>query len=365
MDLGYTLRFIIWLFLGGLLISRLTKRQHIRVLGEKRERWSTTAAILLVIPLIYWAGTRDFWFADTGAYYTTFRDSPTSIADALPYIDSFTKDRGYYAFASLFKCFISNNVTVYFTVVAAIQMLCLTFAYRKYSRNYWLSIFLFIASTDYVSWMFNGLRQFFAAALIFAALGLIVRKKYVSTILIILLASSFHQSALLMIPVVFIVQGKAWNAKTNLVLVFAMVCILFIGEFTTFLDDAMQETQYKNVVSDWTTGQDDGTNALRVLVYAIPTIMAFLWRRNVQEADNPLINVCVNMSIVSTGIYIVSMFTSGIFIGRLPIYMSLYNYILLPWEIRHFFKKDTRMFVTVALVGCYCGFYLLQMMSWL
>lgn len=365
MDVGYSLRFIIWLFLGGLLISRLSTRQRIRVLGEKRERWSTGAAIALVIPLIYWAGTRDFWFADTWAYYTAFQNAPTSLSDIITYADSINKDRGYHLFGAVFKCLISNDATTYFIAVAAIQMLCLAFVYRKYSRNYWLSIFLFVVSTDYISWMFNGLRQFFAAALIFAALGLVVRRRYLPTILLILVASRFHQSALLMIPVIFIVQGKAWNVKTNLVLVFSVVCILFVGEFTTFLDDAMQETQYKNVVSDWTAGQDDGTNALRVLVYAVPTIMAFLWRKKVQEADNPLINVCVNMSIISTGIYIVSMFTSGIFIGRLPIYMSLYNYILLPWEIRHFFKKDMRMFITVALVGCYCVFFLLQMTSWL
>lgn len=49
------------------------------------------------------------------------------------------------------------------------------------------------------------------------------------------------------------------------------------------------------------------------------------------------------MSIVSAGIYLVSMFTSGIYIGRLPIYCSLYSYVLLPWEIKHLFneKKPT------------------------
>lgn len=47
------------------------------------------------------------------------------------------------------------------------------------------------------------------------------------------------------------------------------------------------------------------------------------------------------MSIVSASIYLVSMFTSGIFIGRLPIYCSLYSYVLLPWEIKHLFNEKT------------------------
>ncbi len=362
MDLGYTLRFIIWMFLGGLLISRLSKRQRVRVLGEKRERWSTTAAILLVIPLIYWAANRPLNYGDSWPYYLSFQNAPSSFSEIGQYAERVQKDKGFYILSALIKCVIGNRYVAYFAIIAAIQLLCLGLIYRKYSRNYWLSIFLFVASTDYTSWLFNGVRQGLAAAVAFAAAGMVIRKKYTPAILLILLASRFHQSALLLIPIIFIVQGKAWNAKTNLVLVFAMLCVLFVGEFTTFLDDAMADTQYENVVSDWTGSNDDGTNALRVLVYAAPTIMAFMWRRKVRDADNQLINICVNMSIVSTGIYIVSMFTSGIFIGRLPIYMSLYNYILLPWEIRHFFKKDMRMFVSVALVGFYLLFFLYSYM---
>ena len=47
-------------------------------------------------------------------------------------------------------------------MLASIQAIILVTIYRKYSTNYLLSIFLFIASTDYLSWMFNGVRQFAA-----------------------------------------------------------------------------------------------------------------------------------------------------------------------------------------------------------
>ena len=64
------------------------------------------------------------------------------------------------------------------------------------------------------------------------------------------------------------------------------------------------------------------------------------------------------MSIVSVGFYIVSMFTSGIFIGRLPIYFSLYSYILLPWEIDHMFTKRSARLIYVVMVVGHLGFYL-------
>ena len=177
---------------------------------------------------------------------------------------------------------------------------------------------------------------------------------------IILLASTIHQSALLMIPIVIIAQGKAWNKRSITFWVAALIAIVFVNQFTNILDSMMQETQYANMVSDWNEWGDDGTNALRVLVYSIPTILSLIGLKYIQAEDDPVINFCTNMSIISTGIYIISMFTSGIFIGRLPIYASLYNYILLPWEIDHMFTKESKRLIMIVMVAAYLVFYWYQ-----
>ena len=352
-------KLILWVCIGGLLISKLSTRQKEDVLGNKRERWRIGPAILLLIPLIYWCAVRNLGFGDTGFYRDEFMRAPSTLSGISAYMAKQPKDAVFYGFGALIKSLVTTNYKVYFGIVGAIQLLCLGLVYRKYSRDYWMSIFLFVASTDYVGWMFNGTRQFLAAAITFTALPLILNKKYIPAILVILFASRFHQSALLMIPIIFIVQGKAWNKKTLLIALGTLIAVAFIDEFTGFLDSSLQDTQYKNVVSDWQNEfNDDGTNGLRVLVYAIPTIRAFIWKGKVAETDNSLIHLCVNMSVVSTGIYIISMFTSGIFIGRLPIYFSLYNYILLPWEVRHFFKKESRFLVTVCLILFYVAFFI-------
>ena len=76
-------------------------------------------------------------------------------------------------------------------------------------------------------------------------------KKYAKAIVLILIASLMHQSALLMIPFIFIAQGKAWNKKTLLFILAVIVVVVSVGEFTNILDSVLAETQYKNVVSDW------------------------------------------------------------------------------------------------------------------
>lgn len=283
---------------------------------------------------------------------------PVSLGGMASYMATVKKDKGFYFVSAVIKCIVGNHVNIYFIVLAAIQAGVLIYVYRKYSSRYLVSFFLFIASTDYISWMFNGIRQFLAVTITFIGIKFILDKKYAKAIILILIASLMHQSALLVIPFIFIAQGKAWNKKTLLFMVAVIAIVASIGQFTNVLDSMLAETQYKNVVSDWQSWNDNGTNALRVLVYAVPSVLSLIGLRFIRNEDDKVINLCTNMSIVSVGFYIVSMFTSGIFIGRLPIYFSLYSYILLPWEIDHMFTKRSARLIYVVMVVGYLGFYL-------
>ncbi len=324
--------------------------------GEKVRRVSPLFAVAVVLPLVIWAGYRGN-IGDTAAYVQSFANMPDAFSGINEYIAGVTKDKGYYALAAIIKCFIGNKTKLYFMIIAALQCFCLFKVYRKYSISYAVSFFLFIASTDYISWVFNGVRQFTAVTVISFCFPWIVEKKYVKAIIGILIASLFHQSALLVLPFVFIVQGEAWNKKTLLFLSVVIAAVVFTDQFTDILDKMLEETQYQNVVSDWQMWQDDGTNVLRVCVYSIPALLSLVGLKYVRRQGGPIINVCANMSIAAAGFYLISMFTSGIFIGRLPIYFSLYSYILLPWEIKNIFNEKSARLISVIMVGAYMMFY--------
>lgn len=352
---------LIWLFTGGAVLAMCFLRKRELVLGEWEERWNVLPAILLVLPYIIWAGQRGY-FADTTLYRMTFLQSPTVLSEIPAYMDTVTKDKGFYAVMSVFHCMLGDKPETYFTLMAAFQIVIIALVCRKYTRNYWLSIFLFVVSTDYISWVWNGMRQFTAVVIIFAATDWIVEKKYIKAILCILLASTMHQSALLMLPLLFVLQGKPWNKKTLLIIALSVMALVFASRFTSLLDTALTDTQYTNVVSDWTIGEDDGTNPLRVFVYAMPAILSVVGYKRICYEDNPLINVGVNASIITACLGLISMGTSGIFIGRLPIYVStISNWILLPWEIENIFSGQTAKIVSVAAVVCYIIFFYYQM----
>lgn len=348
---------LIWIAIVAAVSYKYDFTSQETVMGRTVSRYSRRWTLVLILPLLLLAANRSD-VGDTYSYVKGFASMPETLTGLGAYIETLTKDEGFYILAALIRILITRDVKVYFFILAAIQALLLFSVYRKYSPNLLVTFFLFIASTDYISWMYNGIRQFLAVTITFACLPLLLKKKYIPAILLTLLAATIHGSALLVIPFFFVVNGKAWNGRTLLFLLGVMAVVVFVDKFTPLLDTLLQETQYENVVSDWRSWDDDGTNFFRVAVYSVPVLLSVVGMRFIREADDPVINLSVNMSIISMGFYIISMFTSGIFIGRLPIYFSLYNYILLPWQIKHMFNRESARLVYGVMVAAYLGFYI-------
>ena len=351
---------LIWLLTVGLFLNVVIPKTLVTVEGKSEYRWGKFSAFVLVLPYIIWAGFRQ-GVGDTETYRRSFSLAANSLSALPAYAASQPKDTGFYILNSLFKIFISNSSALFFLAVAAFQLFCIVKTYRKYSSDFWMSIFLFIISTDYLSYMQNGIRQFIAVCGIFACFGWILKKEYFKTILVILLLSTIHQTCLIMIPIIFIIQGKAFNKRTMILILLTIILLVGINQFTSFLENALKETQYSDIMTTDVWKQDNGTNILRVIVYSIPMILSMIGKKYIDEANDPVINICVNCSVITSLLYIVSKFTSGIFIGRLPIYTSLTGYILLPWLINHMFEKKSALLVKLLMFGFYFLFFYYQM----
>lgn len=335
------------------------QQYRIYVAGEYEVRYKWFTALAVAAVLTYVAANRHENFIDTRSYITNYMNSTFSWDRILQTLRGEGKDKAFYIVTTLLRGVFGDRYRLYLGTIAGFCLLCVFSAYRKYSCNLFMTAFLFLASGEYVMWTHNGIRQFIAVSMIFAATGLLLKKKYVPYILVVLFASTFHGSALIALPVILIVQGRAWNFKA----IFMLLAVLALTSSSNMLDQLlvglMENSQYSNdVEAVMSTG---GTSTFRVLVFCIPPLMALVFRRQITQLNVPLINLAVNMSVVSMGVYIISMFTSGIYIARLPIYFSLFNYILLPWIIERFFEKNSAKLVYLALICCYMGYYYYQM----
>ena len=354
---------LIWVSMWGILSSLYSRSVSIQTIDNRNlveSRTNAFFAIVIFSVIILLAGLRS-GVADTHAYISMFNACPTTRLEAIEVItDENAREPGFRLLSILFKSFISQDYHAWLFVIALITGICIMIPLYKYSCNFGISAFLFIASCQF-TWMLNGMRQFLVASIMFTCTHFILEKKTMSYIVTVLLLSTIHISLLIMIPVYFIVRDEPWQKKNILFMIIIVLAMIFADRFTNILTDVVEDTNYSTSVNEFKDA-DDGTNSIRILIEAVPTIIAFIYRKKIKEKATPIINISINMSMVATGLYIISKIArSGVLLGRLPIYFSLYNLILLPWLLKNVFEKKEKRLIIFSMIVCYVFFFYYQM----
>lgn len=317
------------------LLNLLNQQNHYLKNKNKPHKFM---AFLVFAYIVFWAGMRKH-YVDTGAYIFSFNNASWSDLSNLDF--SFNSGWGFNILEVLFRKCISSNSQIWLMFLAAVSGALVAITFYKYSENYFYSVFLFLATTDFV-WMMNGIRQFLVVAILFAATPLIEKNKWFKYFFLVLFCSAIHGTALIMIPIYFFVKCKPW--KPQVIVLFG--CILFVlfftSSFTNLLENILKETKYDNISEQFS--QDDGVNPLRTLLFCITTFLSYVARKRLPQNDLK-INIFTNMSLITSGFYLIAMPTSGILFGRLPIYTQLYQYLLLPYVINNFFDRKTKIII--------------------
>lgn len=317
------------------------------------------AVLVLAMP-VFFIGMRTN-YVDTKSYIEGFEALATdwgTIADSL----SDSKGAGWIIYEWIIKCFITKDANVFLMITAIIQAGALLKLYYKYSIDYVYSILIFFLSCAFVN-MMNGIRQFLAVALILYFVDWIFEKKYLKFILVVLVAISIHMSAIIWLPAVFLVQGKPWNRKTVLSSILILFAILFLDKFTNLLEDTLSSTAYSGYTAQFAS--DDGSSIMHTLIAAVPVLIAFIGRPAIADKNDCKANIMVNISLLGLMVNLLANFTSGILIGRMPIYFTLFNYALLPWLFENVFRAESKKLMRVFCIigyGAYALYYMLN--SW-
>lgn len=343
-----------WFFLAmsiaGIVICSVYPR-YVRVNGQIETRAKFRQALVLFGIVIFFCGLRS-GIADTPAYIEEFQNQVSNIS--LLDFDAIQKDRGYVILEVLFKQFISDDYHVWLFLIACISGGAVMYTLYRYSIDFGMSFFLFIASTQF-TWLVNGMRQFIAVSLLFAALTLMLKKKWLLYIVVVLLLSTIHGTAVIMIPVYFIAQWKPLSFQTMA----ATVVIAAAGMNIDRFEFLFENTQYEGYLD--TVMQTAGMNAIRFLVAAVPLIIAIAGRRVIREENNRLINICTNMSCFYVAVQFAALFAGANYIGRIAAYFNIYNLILLPWMIKKCFTKRSEGVMKIICIACYCIYFYYQM----
>lgn len=167
----------------------------------ERKALNRKSFFIPLIALSLFAGIRSYRVGtDSGNYTSNFRDN----LDVQYFEFREGVEIGYQLLEYILLSLNANYFWLFF-ITATIVVYCYLKIIKKYSVNYWFSIFLFVTLGVYTFFL-NGLRQGLAMAIFALALPYLLEKRLVLYLIIIAIASLFHSTALFMIPFYFLVN---------------------------------------------------------------------------------------------------------------------------------------------------------------
>lgn len=333
---------ILWLNLVVVYMASYLSRQiakPVRVssglLWMKPNQW-LTAIVMVTFVLI--AGLRNN-IGDTFFYMYSYTLSDFTWEEVMA-----EKDIGFGILQMILKSF-TNDPQLLIFITALVTNVLIVYVLYKYSKLFELSIFIYITSGLYIVSM-NGVRQFLASAIVFAASKFLFEGNWKKYFLVVAFGSLFHGSALILIPIYFIVRRKAWTSSTFVLLTLAVILIIGYSVISDAIFTAIADTHY----GEYQNFQEGGANVIRVAISAIPLIFAFIGRDKLREIF-PYGDYVVNMSLLNFVVMAVA--TQNWIFARFTIYFGLYNVILMSWVISLFAKRQQKFMYYIIL-----GFYL-------
>lgn len=339
-------------------ISYVTPGKRVLLEGKIVYKTNKVYAFLSVAYVLFFVGFRDK-VLDTYWYIGSYKAMPTDYKEIIEYVSAQKSGVLFFWIEGFFKKFVTDNYYGWLFFVAGISCVCIFRNLYKYSIDFPMTMYLFIAGGTF-TWLINGIRQFLAVSILFAFSEWLIEGKKIQYIILVIIVTFIHSSAIILIPICLFVDSKKILGKK---MIFLGVIVAFVTQYmNTIVTFLGENTDY-----DYTTAFDTGVGSgvTRLMVASVPLMIVILNRKLIEKIKTPSIVLAINMSCIGVYLYVASTLTNGILVGRLPIYFTLYNLYLLPWLIKKCFTEDSSKilkWICIIFYGIY--FYYQMIVAW-
>lgn len=336
----------------SLLADNIVKEKYID--GKRKYNWLFLSvaliSLILVSGLRYKVGTD---FAQYSEIYSVFGNQPINWGGQEVGFDALNK--------ILYK--INTNPQFFFLITSIFINLGIVIFITKYSINLSMSMYFYITNYTYYATM-NGVRQYIAAIILALGFKYILNKDFKKYFIIILLASLFHASVFIMIPIYFLAITdikSIWNKLFIAVIAFAFV---FYQPFVNIMFKFLENSSYAHYQSEL-VNLDDGANILRLVVWALPIVLMALRKNKAEEMFGERASIIFNVCFY--GMCFMALAYRHKYFARLTMYFDIYYLLLFPMIIKLFNKKENRVIAYGMVVGyfLYSTFLLLSGDAWI
>jgi hypothetical protein len=319
--------------------------------GKSRSRVHSRFWLMIAfVTMILVAGLRSRSVGTDTGTYVSYYARMTSL-DTVLATGSATLEYGFW-FLNWLVHFVSDQYMALFFAIAVIVVGCYQRAILAYSSHIGISFFVFMTMGFY-TFFFNGARQGIACAICALAIGPLLDRNFCKYLFFVLLAALFHKTALVMVPVYFLLN-RSNSLKTNLLYgligIAGALALQRLVEFGTQFD-----VRYEHYA---TAGEGGGY--IMVAFSFLLTVFFFVYKNSV-FTDRKVYDIFLNLLFFGTLISIISIFfklnPSGII--RLTMYFNVSIIFLWPIVYKNIKKKSTRIFFSYIFVSGYLIFFVL------
>lgn len=306
-----------------------------------------TTIILIAFILLYtyrWCNGTDFY-----NYYLDFMKMKyMTYQNVLETRDLFFTFLTYY----MYKAF-PDNFIIYNMLLGIITYLPIMIIMRKYSKNFIVSILLYIFMMLYFL-PYNTVRQGIACSICFYASRYLMEEKieYKKFLIWSFIASMFHTTALMFIPI-GILSKRRFLKKEIIIAVFILLIIaLNLDKIWVYLIKFLRIIGQTKIANDYQYAliEAGGVSYIRILVMFIPVILSCICHRSIKSKFNDnRIDVLMNLSLFSAVFMIFALKFSVL--ARISQYFEIYNILLYTYILRVFEDKARRVITYVIMVS--------------
>lgn len=259
----------------------------------------------------------------------------------------YTIETGFLIYNKFIAWFTSDN-QIFLAIVSASIFIPIGYMIYKNSLNLYLSIIALI-TLGIFNFTFSGIRQSIAIAVAFLGYEFIKKRKWFWFVLIVLLASTFHKSALIFLPAYPLYYLKI--NKKHFLLVLGIIVFVFV--FKSFLLKFFVSSVFEKYDSSELL-VSTGAYTMFFIMLLIYSVSIFVQRK---KEFSVKLNACSNYMLVAVIIQIAA--SESQVAMRAGYYYFIFIALLLP-EIMATFKdkkvRDGLVFITVVM--CVAFYYL-------
>lgn len=281
------------------------------------------ASVLFFVLLIMFAFHNYSLFPDLPDYINYFEIISRTKWGELGNLNSVIDIKFDYGFIFLDKIlsYIISNQTIYFLVLGFLILWPMKILIMKYSLLPIFSILLYFTYSYYEN--LNLIRQFLALGILIYSIPCLVNKKYIRFLLFVLIAATFHQTAIIFCLLLVLNFSESFG-KTIFVLGLSLVFILPLKE-TLIISGAKYLRGYESYLNF----MYNSSNSTPLFInLSLLIIILFFWIKY-KISYSGVNKVFINMIMLSTLVEISRFGLFGVF-GRINIYFMPAFFILLP-----------------------------------